>query len=370
MNNQVLIDILKHFPEVGQVDEILPLTSGLINRTYKVKTADSASPDYILQCINHNVFTDVPLLQRNIELVTAHIRKKLIDRNETDIDRKVLRFLKADNGSSFFTLHSSPEQSYWRVCAFIPDSVTLDVVTPETSYLVGLKFGEFQAMLADIPEQLGETIPDFHNVEFRYQQLQDAVAADKAGRLKSVQELVDALTDEFPKMCFAENDFRAGKLCKRICHCDTKVSNMLFDKAGNVLCVIDLDTTMPSFVFSDFGDFLRSAANTAPEDEPDLNKVSFRFEIFQSFSKGYIEATQSFLTPNEKAGLPYSVALFPYMQAVRFFTDYLNGDTYYHIDYLEHNLVRTKAQLKLYYEVSKALPDMSEYINSLPVSHD
>ena len=142
-------------------------------------------------------------------------------------------------------------------------------------------------------------------------------------------------------------------------------SNMLFDKDGKVLCVIDLDTTMPSFVFSDFGDFLRSAGNTAPEDEPDLNKIHFNMDIFRAFAKGYIESAKSFLTPLEIEMLPYAVMLFPYMQAVRFLADYINGDTYYQIKYAEHNYVRTLAQYKLYQEARRAVPEMKEYISSL-----
>lgn len=352
-------EIISHFPEVRHVSKIEPLTSGLINKTYKVETAGKDSCDYILQCINHQVFQDVDLLQHNIECVTRHIRRKLEEAHETDIRRKVLRFAEADNGKTY---HFDGEH-YWRVCEFIPDSQTLDAVTPETSYLVGLKFGEFEAMLADLPEKLGETIPDFHNMEFRMRQLREAVAGNAAGRLDKVRELVDAIEKDADEMCRAEQLYREGKLPKRICHCDTKVSNMMFDKDGRVLCVIDLDTTMPSFVFSDFGDFLRSAANTAPEDEPDLDKIHFNMEIFKAFTKGYLESTRSFLTPLEKEMLPYAVKLFPYMQTVRFLADYLNGDTYYQISYPEHNYVRTLAQFKLYQETKKAEPEIRKFLN-------
>lgn len=352
-------EIISHFPEVRHVSKIEPLTSGLINKTYKVETAGKDSCDYILQCINHQVFQDVDLLQHNIECVTRHIRRKLEEAHETDIRRKVLRFAEADNGKTY---HFDGEH-YWRVCEFIPDSQTLDAVTPETSYLVGLKFGEFEAMLADLPEKLGETIPDFHNMEFRMRQLREAVAGNAAGRLEKVKALVDEIEKDADEMCRAEQLYREGKLPKRICHCDTKVSNMMFDKDGRVLCVIDLDTTMPSFVFSDFGDFLRSAANTAPEDEPDLDKIHFNMEIFKAFTKGYLESTRSFLTPLEKEMLPYAVKLFPYMQTVRFLADYLNGDTYYQISYPEHNYVRTLAQFKLYQETKKAEPEIRKFLN-------
>ena len=269
-----LIPIIKQFPEVGEVQEIKALTSGLINQTYLVKTIDEKAPNYVLQRINNNIFCDVDMLQHNIEVVTGHIRQKLVAANEDDIERKVLRFVPATSGKTYY----NDETGYWRVSVFIPESQTLEAVTPESSYLAGLKFGEFQAMLADVPEQLGEIIPNFHNMEFRLQQLREAVADNKVGRLSEVQDIVDAIEKDAEKMCSAEQLHREGKLPKRICHCDTKVSNMMFDMEGKVLCVIDLDTIMPSFIFSDFGDFLRSAANTGKEDDADLNNVQFNMK--------------------------------------------------------------------------------------------
>ena len=225
-----LNNVIAHFPEVREIVQIKPLTSGLINQTYLVQTKDISASDYILQCINHQIFTDVDMLQHNIEAVTSHIRQKLEEAHEDDIDRKVLRFVKADNGKTYYF----DGEKYWRMSVFIPGSQTLDVVTPESSYLVGLKFGEFEAMLADMTESLGETIPDFHNMEFRLQQLREAVQQDAAGRLEKVQGLVADIEKDAEEMCCAERLYREGKLPKRICHCDTKVSNMLFDEQGKV----------------------------------------------------------------------------------------------------------------------------------------
>ena len=211
---------------------------------------------------------------------------------------------------------------------------------------------------------IGEIIPDFHNIEFRLKQLDDAVAKDRVGMMREVevQNLVYRIRSVAEDMCLGERLYRQGKLPKRICHCDTKVNNMLFDKDGNVLCIIDLDTIMPSFVFSDFGDFLRSAANTGAEDDPDLDNVHFNMEIFEAFAKGYLEGTKSFLLPIEKENLPYAATLFPYMQAVRFLTDYINGNTYYKIKYPTHNLVRTRAQWKLYEEAVAKKDEMRRII--------
>ena len=353
-----LFDIVSHFEIQGTISDIKPLGAGLINDTYKVTTAETDAPDYVLQRINHAIFQNVEMLQNNIASVTNHIRRKLTEQGETDIDRKVLTFVKADGGKTYW--HDG--ENYWRIMVFIPRAKTYETVNPEYSYYAGVAFGDFQANLADIPETLGETIPDFHNMEFRLKQLRDAVATNAAGRLAEVQYYIDEIEKRADEMCKAERMYREGKLPKRVCHCDTKVNNMMFDEDGKVLCVIDLDTVMPSFIFSDYGDFLRTGANTGDEDDKDLNRVNFNMEIFKAFTKGYLEGARSFLTPIEIENLPYAAALFPYMQCVRFLADYINGDTYYKIKYPEHNLVRTKAQFKLLQSVEEHTPEMTAFI--------
>ena len=166
-------------------------------------------------------------------------------------------------------------------------------------------------------------------------------------------------------MCKAQQLYRAGRLPKRVTHCDTKVNNLLFDEQGKPLCVIDLDTTMPGFVLSDFGDFIRTGANTGAEDDPDLDNVSVNMDIFHAFSKGYIRSAGSFLTPTERELLPFGAKMLTYMQTVRFLTDYLDGDTYYKIKFPEHNLQRSYAQFKLLQSIEAHEQEMSDYIASL-----
>ena len=357
MEQKDLKHIVAQFAIEGNVAEVKPLGNGLINTTYKVVTEGSA-PDYVLQHINTAIFPDVEMLMGNIVAVTGHIRKKYEADGVADIDRRVLSFVPANDGKYYY----EHDGKFWRVMVFIPDTVSQTAVTPETSRIVGETFGHFQAMLADIPVQLGETIKDFHNMEFRLQQLREAVAENKAGRLAEVQWLVDELEKRAEEMCKGERLHREGVLLKRICHCDTKVDNILFDKDGNVLCVIDLDTVMPNFIFSDFGDFLRSAANTGAEDDKDLDNVNFNMDIFRAFAEGYVKSAKCFLTPVEIENLPYAACLFPYMQTVRFLADYINGDTYYKTQYAEHNLVRSKAQFKLLQSAEAALPAMKAFI--------
>ena len=354
-----LFTIARHFVAPNTIEEIALLGNGLINDTYKIMV--SGQPKYVLQRINNAVFTDVEMLQGNIEAVTSHIRQKYEKQGVADLGRRVLHFLKADTGKTYVF----EDGKYWRVMDFIADSYTYEAVTPEYAYYAGRSFGDFESLLTDLEAPIGEIIPDFHNIEFRLKQLDEAIAVDKVGRMNDpeVQAYVAKIKAVADEMCLGERLYREGKLPKRICHCDTKVNNMLFDKDGNVLCVIDLDTVMPSFVFSDFGDFLRSAANTGAEDDPDLDNIHFNMEVFKAFAKGYLEGTKSFLLPIEKENLPYAATLFPYMQAVRFFADYINGDTYYKIRYPEHNMVRTRAQWKLYKEAVKCLPEMKQMLD-------
>ena len=353
-------DIVLKFKIENAITDVKPLGEGLINDTFKVYVEEEEKPKYVLQRINNAIFQDVELLQDNIEKVTKHIRKKLTENNVDDVDRKVLRFIRTNDDEKFYF----DGEKYWRLMAFISDSYTYQTVNPEYSYTAGKAFGEFQSMLSDIDVTLGETIPSFHNLELRLKQLKEAVEKDAVGRVKEVKYYLDEIEKRAEDMCLGERLYREGKLPKRICHCDTKVNNMLFDKEGNVLCVIDLDTVMPSFIFSDFGDFLRSAANTGAEDDKNLDNIDFNMEIFKAFTKGYLEGTKSFLLPIEKENLPYAAKLFPYMQTVRFLADYINGDTYYKIQYPEHNLDRTKAQWRLFECAEHKEKAMHEFILS------
>lgn len=353
--------IISHFRTQGTIAEVTPLGNGLINDTYKATTHGDA-PDYVLQRINNSVFTNVDLLQHNIDLVTAHIRRKLEASGADDIDRKVLHFIPSDTGKTY---RQDSDGSYWRMSVFIPRTKTYETVNPEYSRHAGTAFGNFEAMLADMPEELGETIPDFHNMELRRRQLADALKEDRAGRAKSVAGFVADLEQYADEMCRAQQLHREGKLPKRICHCDTKVNNMLFDEQGRVLCVIDLDTVMPSLFYSDYGDFLRSAANTVAEDSPEFDKIDVRMDIVKAFTQGYMEQASAFLTPLEVEMLPYAAELFPYMQAVRFLWDYINGDLYWKTTYPTHNLVRAQNQWHLFLKMREHEADIHDIVAAL-----
>lgn len=362
LHSYIMKEIISQFQLANEVGEAKPLKVGIINDSYILPALKAGETSYFLQKINHHIFTNVEGLQRNVQVVTDHIRKKLEAAGADNIRNRVLQLVPTKSGALYY---KTAEGDYWRVYVLIENGRSEERVTPESAYLAGRAFGEFQNQLADLPfDALCESIPNFHNIEFRLQQLHDAIRDDKAGRVAACQDIIAELEKREEDMCLAERLFREGKLPKHINHCDTKVNNMMFDAEGKPLCIVDLDTVMPGFVCSDFGDFMRTAANKGAEDDPCLDNVKVDLDVFAAYTKGYLEQA-TFLTPLERELLPYGCRLLSYMQTVRFFADYLNGDTYYKIQYPEHNLVRTRAQLRLLQEQERVAAEMDAIVASI-----
>ncbi|MDR1347900.1 MAG: aminoglycoside phosphotransferase family protein [Prevotellaceae bacterium] len=361
MQEQQLKDIVGQFDIQGTVASVKPLGAGHINDSYKVATLSDTTPDYVLQRINHYIFKNVDALQDNIRRVTDHIRAKLATAGVRDVENRVLRLAPTRDGKLY---HRDADGNCWRILYFIPDSHSYDGgITPGLALHAGRAFGDFQAMLADLPgAPLVETIPDFHNVESRLAAFRQAVKDNKAGRLSGKRYLVDAIEERADEMCEAERLHREGVLPKRINHCDTKVNNVLFDTNNQVLCVVDLDTVMPGYVLSDFGDFMRTGANTGREDELDPARISIDLKIFEAYTKGYLEKARSFLLPVEIDHLAFGAELMTYMQTVRFFADYLDGDLYYKIHSPDHNWQRTAAQFILLVRMEENFDEMRRIV--------
>ncbi len=337
-----------------------PLGAGHINDSFLLKTEGNA-PDYVLQRINHNIFKNVDGLQENIIRVTRHIAEKLKEKGTPEIEKRVLRLAPSKHNDLCY--YKDQQGNYWRLLYFIPDCVSYDAITPQSAEFAGEAFGDFQSMLADIKgKPLVETIPNFHNMEFRLQQFRDALKADPVQRVAKTKSIIDEIEKRAAEMCMPEELHRQGKLVKRINHCDTKVNNILFNKKGEVMCVVDLDTVMPGYVLSDFGDFMRTGANTGAEDDEKLDNINLNLAIFEAYTKGYVKRAKGFLTPVELEYLAFGAKLLTYMQTVRFFTDYLNGDTYYKIHHPEHNLQRTHAQFKLLQSMEQQFEKMKEIV--------
>lgn len=336
--------IIRQFDLANEAGEVRPLKIGHINDSFIVESKSGVGTSYFLQKINHHIFKDVAGLQQNIQIVTNHLRQKLNEAGETNTDTRVLRLIPAKDGRLFY---QDPDGGYWRVYVNLTGTHSYDIITPELAYKAGEAFGNFQCMLSDIPhDDLIETIPDFHNMESRLNQFREAVKTNAAGRLDKTRWLVEEIESRADVMCEPERLFREGKLPKRINHCDTKVNNLLFDVHDDPVCIVDLDTVMPGFVLSDYGDFMRSGANTGLEDDADLNRVGVNMDIFEAYTRGYLKKA-TFLTATELEYLAFGAKLITYMQTVRFFGDYLNGDIYYKVQHENHNWQRSLAQFRL-----------------------
>lgn len=354
-----MLNIVQQFVLKNEVGEIRPLKIGHINDSFIVESKSANEESYFLQKINHHIFKNVEGLQRNIQLVTDHLRTKLNATGETDIEKKVLRLIPTKNGNLFY---KDADGAYWRMYVNLVDTHSYDVITPELAFKAGESFGNFQNMLSDISHaDLIETIPNFHNMEFRLEQFRDAVKLNAAGRVPQTQWLIDEIEKRADEMCMPERLFREGKLPKRINHCDTKVNNMLFDANDEPICIVDLDTVMPGFVLSDFGDFMRTAANTGAEDDANLDNIGVNMAIFESYTRGYLKKA-TFLTPIELENLAFGAKLLSYMQTVRFFGDYLNGDTYYKIQHEHHNWQRSLAQFRLLQKQEEQFDTMQKIV--------
>jgi len=354
MQTDPLQKIIEEFEIVGTPQHIAPFGSGHINDTYKVEmTAPHAA--FILQRINHHVFPDVDALMSNMVLVTRHIAQ----RNEANrLSGQshfpfVLRFIPTKSGQYYVR---DAKNNRWRLMPFIPNAVSYDQVeTIQQAVEGGRAFGKFHSLLGDLdPQSIQEVIPHFHHIGHRLEQLKRAIASDPCQRLADVQDEIRFIQEKSSVMMGVLQKADQGLIPKRILHNDTKFNNILFDQHGEALCVIDLDTVMPGYLAYDFGDAIRSIINTAAEDAPDLDQIGLNIPLFRAYSTGYFSEMGSKLTDEEIDSLMDGVRLLPYMQAVRFLTDYLLGDAYFKIQHPHHNLQRTRAQLRLVRELGSA----------------
>ncbi|HIW53291.1 MAG TPA: aminoglycoside phosphotransferase family protein [Candidatus Alistipes excrementipullorum] len=355
MNNQKeLYEIVSHFDIEGIVAAIEPMGAGFINDTLKVRTAGS-SPDYILQRKNRNIFPDVPAMMENIVAVTGHIRRKVVEAGG-DPAREVLNVVFTTDGLPYWR---TPAGDYWTMCLFIDGSVTYDRAdTPQLAYKGGEGIGKFQSQLADFNRPLAETIKGFHNIRWRFGQWDECLARDAAGRRASVAREIEWIESRRGEMSSFWALVENGTIPMRVTHNDTKISNILFDAAGNVMCVIDLDTVMSSTSLNDFGDAIRSYANTGAEDDRNPDNVSLDMEMYRAYTEGYLSQRRSTLVGSELEHLAFSARYITYEQVLRFLMDYIDGDVYYKVNAPDHNLVRTRAQYRLLQSMEEHYDEM------------
>ena len=336
--------------------------SGHINDTFRLVCRDGEKENlYILQRINHEIFTDPVSLMRNIAGVTSFLREKITAQGG-DPYRETLNIVKARDGRDYV---QDSDGNYWRGYLFISGATCFDKVrNPDDFYQSGKAFGHFQRQLAEYPaEELTETIVNFHNTPVRLETFKKAVEEDVCGRAHLVQEEIQFVMDRADEAGAAMNMLKEGTLPLRVTHNDTKLNNIMIDDiTGEALCIIDLDTIMPGLSIFDFGDSIRFGANTADEDEPDVSLVSLSLPLFEIYTKGFLEGCQGSLTQAERDMLPMGAKLMTFECGVRFLTDFLQGDTYFRISRENHNLDRTRTQFALVADMEKTWADMEAIV--------
>ncbi len=363
---ELVPSLASQFDIEGDVLESSPFGSGHINDTYRVVTDGQSTNCYLLQRINHHVFKDVAGVMRNMQLVTQHLKEKYreIDGDRPSLERNVLTLMPTRGGDAYLV---DEQGNFWRMLVFLNDTRSYDIVeTPQQAMEGGRAFGQFQRLLSDLDVKLiQEVLPDFHHIGKRLDKLNRAVAADAVGRVGRVGAELTAIRQREERMHTILDWAAEGRLPVRITHNDTKFNNVLLDAQDRAQCVIDLDTVMPGYVAYDFGDAIRTIINRAAEDEAELAKITLNIPLFEAYTMGYFEEAHPFLTPEEVDSLIEGVMLLPYMQAVRFLTDFLEGDHYFKVHHENHNLQRARAQLRLVEQLEAYEPELRRIIQGV-----
>lgn len=356
-----LKEIAGQFNLQGNISGIVPVGSGHIHRTYRVCTKGDHTDDYLLQQLNTHVFHHPDIVMQNIRKVTEHIRRQLQAKGIQDTRYSTLTLVSSHNGNLTYT---DSEQQCWRCFLFIPGQPCVDRATSEELvYEGGKAYGNFLQLLADLTaDEIGETIPHFHDMAYRLSLFEQACSNGMPERVRETAWEIAQLKNRAGEMLTLQKLGAEGRIPLRIVHHDTKINNVLFNRQGKALCVIDLDTVMPGLVHDDFGDSIRTFTNTGEEDDPDVSRVGINLAFYKAYVSGFLEATRGMLTNMEKEHLALSARVMTYMQVLRFLTDYLNGDVYYRIHHPFHNLQRTRAQLALLLSMERLYAQMQQIV--------
>ena len=337
--------------------------SGHINDTYCIvcQPKEGKAVRFILQGLSQAAFPKQDELMENFIGITSHLRKKIEDRGG-DPMRETLNLVNTKDGKPYYT---DTTGKMWRLMPYVEDTLCLQKATPELFEASARAFGRFQLLLSDYPAAtLHESIVNFHNTEDRFAKFIAALESDKLGRAKEVQAEVQFVLDRKADCSVALQALRDGKLPLRVTHNDTKLNNVLIDEDTlEGVCVIDLDTTMPGLSIYDFGDSIRFGANHSAEDEKDLSKVNFDIELYERYTRGFLEGAQGGLTDGELEYLPWGAKLMTLECGIRFLTDYLDGDNYFRIHYPEQNLDRCRTQFKLVRDMEEQFDEMHKVVS-------
>lgn len=340
------------------------ISKGLINSSWEV--TDKTGKTYVVQGINHNVFKDVDGLMDNITRVTDHIRRK-VEQEGGDKSREVLELIPCVQTDKNYI--KTEDNEYYRVYRCITSATTYDEASTQLLYQAGRGFGKFQKQLSDFPaETLSESIPNFHNTVKRFEAFEEKLKNVDSQTFYKAKDTIFQILKGYEYSKKIMEPLESGEIPTRVVHNDTKLNNVMLDNnTHKAVCVIDLDTIMPGSLLFDYGDAIRYCANTGAEDELNLKNVKVDPQKFMAFTHGFLKETYSSVTPKELELMSVAPTVLTYELALRFLTDYLDGNKYFKCDPArpEHNLERAKAQLKLFDEFKANEKNMSKSIHKI-----
>lgn len=336
--------VLKAYGYTKEDIKVTQIGTGLINRTYLLSPL-SEDEKYILQNINTSVFKNPQAIADNLKAVADYLAK-------TYPDYLFVKPVSTVNGAEMAHIHNE----YWRMLPYVPNTVSLDVLSePQQAYEAAKQFGKLSRLLNNFNASILEpTIPGFHDLSLRFEQFKLALNTTTQDLKRNAQSQIDSALEhkyilDYFKLYAHRPDFP-----NRVMHHDTKISNVLLNAdIFEGICVIDLDTIMPGKFISDLGDMMRTYLCAFSENETDLNKIKIRLPYFEAMIKGYLSEMKNILTETEKELILFSGKYIIYMQALRFLTDFLNGNIYYPTSYPTQNLDRAKNQFKLLHELAQ-----------------
>ena len=348
-----MIESILNTYAIADITSAEPIASGLINRTWKIT---SGNDQYILQRINDHVFKKPSQLAENLKMIKEYLTEHFPD---------YLFAAPLINSNKDGIVHVKDE-GYFRLFPFVKGSHTISVVeTPQQAFQAALQFGKFTRLLAEFDSsRLYTTIPDFHNLNLRFKQFEEAIETGNKARIKQSTAYINEIRKHTHIVDSFEKIQKSREVKKRVTHHDTKISNVLFDDHGMGICVIDLDTVMPGYFISDVGDMMRTYLSPASEEEKDFTKIEVREDFFRAIVQGYLSNMKDELTEDERGLILYAGLFLIYMQAIRFLADYCNNDSYYGANYEEHNFVRAGNQLALLKRLEEKSRKLDEIIST------
>lgn len=357
--------ILDNYNIKGNLINIKEDNTGNINKTYIITFINNGIEyKYLVQQINTNVFNNPYILMENILGVTNYLKEQMILNN--DNNHKVLEIIKTkDNNPMCYIYDDKGIKRYYRIYKYIGNSISYDKsFNKDIVYNTGKAFGNFQKLLNNYPmNSLNETIKDFHDTKKRYDKLIKDINNLSNDRVKEAYQEIEFIIKHQNICNLIINKLNNNTIPYRVTHNDTKVNNVLMNKETlDYLAVIDLDTVMPGSMLFDYGDGIRSTACTCLEDEHDLTKVKIDLELFESYTRGYLSEISDCITQEELNLMAKSIEIITLELAIRFLNDYINGDTYFKVEYNKQNLYRTKAQLALVKDIETKLDYMDSFI--------